>query len=64
MRPGSATHSMDANQRVLKLTATRVTNALQVTLPTNANLAPAGWYLLFVNDSLSRPSIGRWVHLT
>jgi hypothetical protein len=64
MRPGSATHSMDANQRVLKLTAVAVTGGLKVTLPTNANLAPPGWYLIFVDDSLGRPSVGRWVHLT
>ena len=64
MRPGSATHSMDANQRVLKLSSTAATGGIRVTLPTNRNLAPPGWYLLFVNDGAGRPTIGRWVHLT
>jgi hypothetical protein len=64
MRPGSATHSMDANQRVLQLASTSATGGLKATLPTNPNLAPPGWYLLFVDDSLGRPSVGRWVHLT
>ncbi|MET0839939.1 MAG: galactose oxidase-like domain-containing protein, partial [Marmoricola sp.] len=64
MRPGSATHSLDANQRVLKLTATAVPGGVRVTLPTNRNLAPPGWYLLFVNDGAGRPSVGRWIHLT
>jgi hypothetical protein len=64
MRPGSATHSLDANQRVLKLPSAAVAGGLTVTMPTNAHLAPPGWYLLFVNDSRGRPSVGRWIHLT
>ncbi|MDX6300131.1 MAG: hypothetical protein QOF53_1345, partial [Nocardioidaceae bacterium] len=64
MRPGSATHSVDANARVLKLQSTAVAGGLQVTLPSNVDLAPPGWYLLFVDDSAGRPSVGGWVHLT
>jgi hypothetical protein len=64
MRPGSATHSMDANQRVLKLASTANSQGLRVTFPTNSNLAPPGWYLLFLDDGSGRPSVGRWVHLT
>jgi len=64
MRPGSATHSLDANQRVLKLTSSAVTGGIRVTLPSNHNLAPPGWYLLFADDSAGRPTVGRWVHLT
>jgi hypothetical protein len=64
MRPGSATHSVDANQRVLRLQSTAVAGGLDVTLPSDADLAPPGWYLLFVNDSAGRPSVGSWVHLT
>ncbi|MEJ7689942.1 MAG: galactose oxidase-like domain-containing protein [Nocardioidaceae bacterium] len=64
MRPGSATHALDANQRVLQLASSTTATGLSVTLPTKGNLAPPGWYLLFVNDSLGRPSVGRWVHLS
>jgi hypothetical protein len=63
MRPGSATHSLDANQRVLKLASTAVSGGIRVTFPANRNLAPPGWYLLFANDSAGRPAVGRWVHL-
>lgn len=63
MRPGSATHSMDANQRVLKLTTQAASGGIRITLPINHNLAPPGWYLLFINDSVGRPSVGQWVHL-
>jgi hypothetical protein len=41
-----------------------VAGGLDVTLPSDADLAPPGWYLLFVNDSAGRPSVGSWVHLT
>ncbi|MCW2826472.1 MAG: hypothetical protein JWQ67_88 [Marmoricola sp.] len=64
MRPGSATHSLDANQRVLALATKAVKGGVRVTLPRNRNLAPPGWYLLFVNDGAHRPSVGRWVHLS
>lgn len=64
LRPGSATHSMDSSQRALKLATTPATGGLNLTLPTNVNLAPPGWYMLFVNDGLGRPSTARWVHLT
>jgi hypothetical protein len=64
MRPGSATHSLDANQRVLALSTKAVKGGVRVTLPRNRNLAPPGWYLLFVNDGAHRPSVGRWVHLS
>lgn len=64
LRPGSATHSMDSSQRALKLAMTATTGTLHVTIPTNPNLAPPGWYMLFVNDALGRPSIAHWVHLS
>lgn len=64
LRPGSATHSMDANQRLLSLTTTTQDGGVGVTMPTSANLAPPGWYLVFVNDSRGRPSAGEWIHLT
>jgi hypothetical protein len=64
MRPGSATHSLDANQRVLKLASAAVAGGIRVTLPTNRNLAPPGWYLLFADDNAGRPAVGRWIHLT
>lgn len=64
LRPGSATHSMDSSQRALKLVTSPATGGLRITVPTNPNLAPPGWYMLFVNDGLGRPSVAHWIHLT
>ena len=36
----------------------------QPDMPANANLAPPGWYLLFVLNSSRVPSVGRWVRVT
>jgi hypothetical protein len=41
-----------------------VAGGVRVTMPTNANLAPPGWCMLFVNDALGRPSTARWVHVS
>lgn len=62
VRPSSTTHSVDPNQRALRLTASRVTGGLRVTTPTKY-LAQPGYYMLFVNDSLGRPSLARWVRI-
>jgi hypothetical protein len=62
MRPASTTHSVDPNQRAVRLTASRVTGGLKVTTPSKY-LTPPGYYMLFVNDSLGRPSVARWVRI-
>ena len=62
VRPGSTTHAVDPNQRAVRLPATRVTGGLRVTAPSRYLTAP-GYYMLFVNDSLGRPSVARWVRV-
>jgi len=32
--------------------------------PPQVNLAPPGWYLMFILNSSRIPSVGRWVRLT
>jgi hypothetical protein len=60
VRPSSTTHSVDPNQRAVRLTAARVSGGLRITTPTKYVAAP-GYYMLFVNDSSGRPSVARWV---
>lgn len=72
---GATTHAFDQNQRAvyLKLTALppNGTNPYSVTTPANANIAPPGYYMLFVLKpkqlSLSGqtfiPSVAAWVKL-
>ena len=64
IRPSSTTHSTDANQRSILIGFEHTPEGGIITLPTSRNIAPPGWYMLFVNDSLGRPSTATWVHLT
>ena len=44
--------------------AGRGPGTLDVETPPNSNLAPPGWYLLFILDSDRVPSEGQWIRLT
>ena len=37
---------------------------LHVHVPTQPNLAPPGWYMLFLVNHAGIPSVAKWVHLT
>jgi galactose oxidase len=59
---GSATHAFDSNQRFLWLTFTRTSTALSVKMPTK-NIAPPGYYMLFILNGNDVPSVGRIIRL-
>jgi hypothetical protein len=63
IRPSSTTHSTDSNQRAVLLGFAPTANGGVITMPSAQNIAPPGWYMLFVTDSLGRPSTAKWVHL-
>jgi hypothetical protein len=64
MRNGVTTHSFDMNQRLVDLPiASQINGILQVSVPTNPNIAPPGWYMLFIVDQHGVPSVARWIHL-
>ncbi|KAH7523542.1 hypothetical protein FEM48_Zijuj06G0022800 [Ziziphus jujuba var. spinosa] len=66
--PSFTTHSFSMNQRLLVLGAESVRNLgkttyeVQVTTPSSGNLAPSGYYLLFVVHQ-EIPSLGIWVQI-
>ena len=60
---GSATHAFDFNQRFMWLTFTRTGTGLSVKMPTLKNLAPPGYYMLFILNGSGVPSVGRIVRL-
>lgn len=62
IRPSSTTHSVDPNQRAVRLTTSTVSGGLRFTTPTKYVLQP-GHYMLFVNDSQGRPSVARWTKI-
>lgn len=62
IRPSATTHSDDPDQRLVDLPYTKTsTGTYQVTVPSNLNLTPAGWYMMFATDNLGRPSVAQWV---
>lgn len=65
LRAGAVTHGFNMSQRGIEcVIAGTGAGTLDVASPPNANLAPPGWYLLFILDSNRVPSEGRWIRLT
>jgi hypothetical protein len=62
IRFGGVTHAMNWSQRFVPLTFTAGSGSLAVTAPVNANLAPPGYYMLFLVDTNGVPSIAATVH--
>jgi hypothetical protein len=63
LRAGSVTHSLDAENRFLELAFVRTGGGLAITPPADRNLAPPGYYMLFVLDAAGVPSVARIVRL-
>jgi Domain of unknown function (DUF1929) len=64
IRLGSVTHAFNFGQRFVKLELQNVAGKLEMRSPKNANLAPPGFYYLFVLDQNGVPSIAKTVRLT
>ena len=64
IRPGAQTHAFDMEQRMVALSFTAGAGVLDVTAPPNGNIAPPGYYMLFVLDSAGVPSVASFVQLT
>ncbi|GAA4434611.1 galactose oxidase early set domain-containing protein [Phytohabitans houttuyneae] len=64
IRPAAVTHSSDPNQRFVELPMTvRNATTIDLNVTSNPNLAPPGWYMLFVHNANGVPSIAKWVKL-
>jgi hypothetical protein len=61
IRPAAVTHSSDPNQRFVDLPMTVNGNSIDLNLTSNPNLAPPGWYMLFVVGTNGVPSVAKWV---
>lgn len=58
------THSWDGSQRLVDLEITdRAGGAVTATVPVNGNIAPPGWYMLFLIDNNRVPSVSQWIQL-
>ena len=63
VRPGAPTHAFDMDQRLVALSFTAGSGVLNVTAPPNGNVAPPGYYMLFIMNSAGVPSVATFVRL-
>jgi hypothetical protein len=63
VRPGSSTHAFNFEQRLVELTFTASNGNLALTSPPSANIAPPGYYMLFLINRAGVPSKAAWVRL-
>ncbi len=64
LAPGAVTHEVNMSQRFAELTFTRTASGLDVQAPSNPNIAPPGYYLIFLIGTNGVPSIGSFVQVT
>ena len=65
MRAAAVTHGFNQNQRYVGCVITsRTASEVHTTSPPDGNIAPPGWYLLFLLDVDRVPSTGAWIRLS
>jgi hypothetical protein len=62
--PAATTHTFNQNQRFNHLSFTQTAGGLNVTPPSNANMAAPGYYMLFLINSSGVPSVGAFVNVS
>lgn len=63
IRLGSVTHAFDQSARANTLSFARTATGVDVTAPASGNLAPPGYYLLFILNRNGVPSAGKIVRV-
>jgi len=63
IRNGAVTHAFDENTRYVPLTFQQVAGGLTVTAPANGNIAPPGFYMLFLVNNSGVPSVAPFVQV-
>ena len=63
VRNGTVTHAFGMDQREVGMSFTAGSGALTVTAPPNSNIAPPGYYMLFILNSAGVPSLAKMVQL-
>ena len=59
----SVTHTNNMGQRINRLSFAQTTDGLNVTSPSNPNLAPPGYYMLFILNGNSVPSVAQIIRI-
>lgn len=63
IRPGAVTHANNMSQRHVPMPFTIAPGRIRPSVPSNANVAPPGYYMLFIVNSDGVPSQAVFVHL-
>lgn len=63
IKPGAVTHSQNQDQRLVPLSFVSNGNTVQLTAPDNRNIAPPGYYMLFLVNDDGVPSLGEMLKL-
>ena len=63
VRLGSVTHDDNMEQRYVPLNFTAGSGSLSATIPANVNVAPPGYYMLFILNAAGVPSVAKMVQL-
>jgi hypothetical protein len=63
VRLGAVTHSVNMEQRYVPLSFSAGSGSLAATIPVNVNVAPPGFYMLFIVDGTGVPSVAKMVRL-
>ena len=64
IRPAAVTQSSDPNQRLVALPVSVSGKHIRLTVTGNPNMAPPGWYMLFVVNANGVPSVAKWIHVS
>jgi hypothetical protein len=64
IRASAVTHSFDMDQRLVVLNFSNGGTGLTATAPRDGNVAPPGYYLLFLVNKNGVPSVGSFVQIT
>src|SRR5213594_4284055 len=64
IKAGAVTHAFDMDQRLVGLSFTIGSGVLNATTPPNSNIAPPGYYMLFILNSSGVPSVAQFVQLS
>ena len=61
IRTGSVTHAFDENARATSLNFTQTAGGLNISMPSNRNDVPPGYYMLFIVNNQGVPSVASFV---
>ena len=64
MRNGASTHAFDMEQRYVGLNFSAGSGVLNITGPPNGNIAPPGYYMLFILNAAGVPSVASMVQVS